>query len=270
MGLKIVNLYKDLPEMLEKFEKERVRKNNVFLDTLYDKVKKANPALERENIMAISAIISNYLNFEVANSHEARQSVQRIEEYNLNDKLQDLFNTCSSFAPKDAVVYVSLSNPKHRLLKKIKGVSGVTEKKNILLLIWPYQGWHTKVLEVFLHELTHIARANKIKNADLLEYIIAEGIAQSVAFEVLDIPNKMRVPSEMKLWSMYKENLNITSKKKIHKLVYGDHRKIPILAGYFMGYRIVQNYLAKTGKKASEIITKSAKEILETSDYSKK
>lgn len=137
-----------------------------------------------------------------------------------------------------------------------------------------------------VHEFNHLVRLRvfpwDMANTSVGDYIIHEGIAESFAAElfgedvvgyyVTDIDDAGLKTAK----GLIADNLDTTGFNIIRGYIFGDSlagdwgfEKIgmPDYGGYAIGYRVVQAYLKRTGKSATEATFVSAKEIIAESGF---
>ncbi len=114
------------------------------------------------------------------------------------------------------------------------------------------------------------------------DYILAEGLAESFATAMCGeeqlgyMVNDFDTSEEARVKAIFKEALNKTGFDTVRAYIFGDDIAqeygwepigIPRLAGYYIGYQVVQHYLHNTGVSIVEATLKPYDEILEQSGY---
>lgn len=137
------------------------------------------------------------------------------------------------------------------------------------------------------HEVAHVVRRQEAaaESRDLLAVIVDEGLAEffsatywrdeKSAADLLwgsDSDWNWAVTHESELWRMASEQLNDTSRAVIDRYQRADqrlHPDGPTNVGYFLGYRIVEAYIARHGRDAlADLFRLPARRILDDSGYS--
>jgi uncharacterized protein YjaZ len=137
-----------------------------------------------------------------------------------------------------------------------------------------------------VHELHHnlfgAAFPGNPMIATVGEYMIGEGLAESFSAELYG--EDMIGPwvtgfDDSKLEqtkAIFRKALNVTGFDKVRSYIFGDVISqqagrdtvgVPLYAGYALGYRVVQQYLKRTGKTVPQATFVPAQEIIEESDY---
>ncbi len=158
---------------------------------------------------------------------------------------------------------------------KETGTSGYTPNEH---LIFVYLDMHSQnllnnfdeiIARVVAHELHHAVRAQKIPwhKPSLIEAFVAEGLADHFDIEVnnTDPPPwscTLSDPEFEKLFAKAKQE-GITEPDANYKdWTLGLRKDIPKWAGYSIGFRLVDEYMKYTGKKASELVYEKAETFL--------
>lgn len=145
-----------------------------------------------------------------------------------------------------------------------------------------------KIMKMFPHELTHQIMTNNNKNRDTtaISSIIGEGFAVWVnkkywgtKYSIAE--NLGYTEKEFQLCEKYLETIKkylVDNKYSPDKEVIDTFRNrsttlnkdLPGAIGYYIGYKIIENYVAKFGMNAwKDIFVKSPKEIYELSGFAK-
>jgi uncharacterized protein YjaZ len=139
-----------------------------------------------------------------------------------------------------------------------------------------------------VHELHHnilAAASPKVMNmmvATLADYMIAEGLAESFSKELYGEDKIGPWVTEFdetnldQTIGLFRNNLEITGFDKLRSFIFGDEMSsyqglekvgVPAFAGYALGYRVVQAYLARTGQSVVEATFVPAKQIVAESQF---
>ncbi|HEX8335066.1 MAG TPA: DUF2268 domain-containing putative Zn-dependent protease [Segetibacter sp.] len=143
-----------------------------------------------------------------------------------------------------------------------------------------------KIMMSFPHEITHQIYGNVNKNYDTtaMGSIIGEGFAvymnqkywrnkyssaANLGFTEEELAQCEKQKEEIR--GFFEENKFSTDKKTIDKFrsrSFHLNDKLPGAIGYYIGYKIIENYVQKFGKNSwKDVFTKSPKEIYLTSGY---
>jgi len=137
-----------------------------------------------------------------------------------------------------------------------------------------------------VHELNHNVRFSVIPfiptQVTVADYIVSEGLAESFAAElfgeevvghfVTDFDDAELATARRVIGTA----LNITGFDRVRGHIFGDalaqsmglpQAGVPHFAGYAIGYRIVRQYLQRTGKSAAEATFLSSREIIASSGF---
>lgn len=152
------------------------------------------------------------------------------------------------------------------------GVGGSADTPN-LLFVWidpDHPGLDTKlsreIKSTLAHELHHVIRSRSYQwPVPLLDYFVTEGLSDHFDIEI----NK----TNPQPWSvaLTKEEISTLLKKAepdFFSMEYDTSRwffgseDLPKWTGYSIGFKIAGDYLEKTGKKASELVSLDAREFL--------
>lgn len=124
-----------------------------------------------------------------------------------------------------------------------------------------------KIKSTLAHESHHCTRSEYFYYGDnLLEAMVTEGLADHFDLEINDGEEKPwcdALSDEELIELMKKAEKEFNNEKYDHvKWFFGVDSEIPKWAGYSIGFKIVGDYLEKTGKKASELFSLDSKEFL--------
>lgn len=122
------------------------------------------------------------------------------------------------------------------------------------------------------HHSTWTAKYSDNYQWDLLGSVIFEGKAAyfaSLVFEQSEVIfNNISAEQEKKLWGKVKDSLHSTNSFKINNVLYGGKNGFPYNYGYFLGYRIVREFVENHPEATVEEWSKlSPKELYEKSGY---
>jgi uncharacterized protein YjaZ len=181
-----------------------------------------------------------------------------------------------------------LGNPRDRIFIELnRGYAGAQLPGYIVLPIWPNDYNLPRIPAALVHEFNHRVRLSHepwTLATTVGQYIVLEGLAESFAAELYG-------PEYVGPWVSTLNDEQIERAKgiigpalavsgfdKIRAYIFGDETArqwgLPVLglphcAGYAIGYRLVQTYLQRTGKTATEATFVPYEEIIEESGFFK-
>lgn len=153
-------------------------------------------------------------------------------------------------------IFILPSDPMNVEMQQLtNGRSGLAFKDKLFLFI-PQKNNTQELKALLTHEYNHVCRLNKITKFEddftLLDTIILEGIAENAVREIVGIqhiaPWLTQYSHDVldKFWEqIILPNKHILKHTPKHNaILYGFH-KYPKMAGYCVGYHLVQKYLKK-------------------------
>jgi hypothetical protein len=127
-----------------------------------------------------------------------------------------------------------------------------------------------EVSRTFVHEYMHVVREQYVvwENGTLLDSLIAEGLTQSFELEMLpQVPPSIYATAltEIELESAWNKAKTILDQRGYEndEWFYGNDT-IKRWSGYSLGFKLVQDKIESSGKKASELYTLPSVEFLLT------
>jgi uncharacterized protein YjaZ len=183
--------------------------------------------------------------------------------------------------PPRVEVVLTLGNPDRVLfMERTLGYYGMgAVPGTIWLCAWPTGFNVTRIGACAVHELAHNLRTPNVRGFDLAEWIVHEGLAELFAVEVCGpdstgawyagvrgelfdrtwetVTGAFGTGSTLADWSPYV--LGDPTSEQMGRPPVG----VPHMGGYAVGRRIVERYLAATGRTAAEAIATPAADILE-------
>ncbi len=186
------------------------------------------------------------------------------------DQIQETIFSCSEKVkgtfPLDIIDVVALIG------KSDIGIHGNSFYKDTIMIIIDrnYNGDNLimKLSSTYYHELHHLARMATVGYGETLEEaIITEGLGVAMEEEMLDqVEGYYQLSNRKELSIILKEFAKEKKSKEYdHERWFFGDENIPKLAGYKLGYLIVKGYLQDTGKKASELFSVTANEVISQS-----
>lgn len=182
--------------------------------------------------------------------------------------------------PPRVEVVLTLGNPDRALfIERTLGYYGMgAVPGSIWLCAWPTEFNVSRIGACAVHELAHNLRTPNVRGFDLAEWIVQEGLAELFAIEVCGpgstgawyegvtgelfdrtwetVTAAFGTGSTFADWSPYV--LGDPTSEQMGRAPVG----VPHMGGYAVGRRIVERYLAATGRTAAEAIGTPAAEVL--------
>lgn len=145
------------------------------------------------------------------------------------------------------------------------GISGKYEKdKNLISIFIDSKhenirgNFNIEILKTFAHEYVHAYREQVIpwENGTLLDCLISEGLSQSIELELTsETPIYAQALSEQAIISLLSIHSDILKSTSFdYKSWFFGSEKIEKWTGYSVGFWLVQKYLKKYKKKASDVL----------------
>jgi uncharacterized protein YjaZ len=192
---------------------------------------------------------------------------------NINDILIKAEKTVLEYVPQVKNLNIQLVSDREQVIPEI-GIGGNYSKaeNRITIFIDPehkniLENISKEILKTLAHEYMHASREQKIpwEECTLLEALVTEGLAQCFEVEVCgEDPIYARTLSAYEIQHILKQvtsilNTNDFDYSGIFFGVGGIYKK---WTGYSVGYWLVNEYLRKTHKKASQLILEDSKTFL--------
>ncbi|WP_232664029.1 DUF2268 domain-containing protein [Pseudonocardia sp. TRM90224] len=211
--------------------------------------------------------------------HEARVW-DRIETA-LNDALKVQLDATPGITVPDIQVLLVLGDPADTLfMDAALGVTGNGGLSGYILLnVWPFPENLERIEATAVHELNHNLRYSTVvwnpMTVTVGEHVVSEGLADAFARQLYgDLGyTRIGVPSQGDdaVFEKVLAGLDVTGMQNFASYVHGDTIAaryggtpvgLPTGAGYAAGNRLVDTYLAATGKTAAEATLVDAAEII--------
>ncbi|MBZ2195512.1 DUF2268 domain-containing protein [Occultella gossypii] len=185
--------------------------------------------------------------------------------------------------PEEIVVLIVLGNPADELFMDVSlGVSGNGSVTGYVWLnIWPSEENLARIEATAVHELNHNLRyANRVWDPATVtvgEHVVSEGLADAFARQLYGDLGYTRIGlaslADDAVFAKTVTGLDITGMQNFTAWVHGDaHARrygtdpvgLPTGAGYSAGNRLVDAYLAATGKTAAEALLADREDVIRT------
>jgi len=146
-----------------------------------------------------------------------------------------------------------------------------------IVLVWPSDYNVPRLPAITAHEFHHNVRLSYepwSANTTVGQYIVVEGLAEAFAAEMYGEDNlgpwvhSLDDEQHEQVKPIYRDALSTTGFPVILGYMFGNPQAgIPAYAGYSVGYRVVNEYLRRSGKSAVEATYRPWREIIDESRY---
>jgi uncharacterized protein YjaZ len=179
-----------------------------------------------------------------------------------------------------------LGNPHDRIFMELnRGYAGAQIPGYVVLPIWPNGYNLPRIAAALVHEFNHRVRLSHEPwtfATTVGQYIVMEGLAESFAAELYGPEfvgpwtSSLSAQEIASARTIIGAALDISGFDKIRTYIFGDETSkrwdapvlgLPHCAGYAIGYQVVQAYLHRSGKTATEATFVPYDEIIETSGF---
>lgn len=190
------------------------------------------------------------------------------------------------FAIPDITAYILLGDPANRyFMDHALGMTGNGSVTGYLALtFWPFEEVLARVEATAVHELHHNVRfapggaAWDPATVTVGDHVVSEGLADAFARQLYGDElghTRIGVPhlADDEVFAKVVSGLGVTGMENFGAWVLGDEAAtafggtpvgLPTGAGYAVGNRLVDRYLAVTGRTAAQAVHDPAREIIET------
>jgi uncharacterized protein YjaZ len=163
------------------------------------------------------------------------------------------------------------------------GAGGMTGQ--VFVLVWPNDYNIPCLPAIVAHEFHHNVRLSWVPWSPATtvgQYLVLEGLAEAFAAEMCGEDklgpwgHSLNEAGLEEVKPRYKEAFHVTGFNEIRGYIFGDLEGdvpsftkvgLPPYAGYSVGYRVVKEYLRRTGKSAVEATCTPWQEIIEGARY---
>ena len=207
--------------------------------------------------------------------------------------VEDTLYKCSQALPRPdliARVVILMGDGESRgLTQAMQYANGVSLGSGVtLLFVWPAHNWTETLAYITAHEYVHLVRnwifprnltggrMIYVKNNEpdtLLDAMVTEGIADVFAGGIVPDhrPHWIGALSpevERAIWPNVESRLNDADPLEIRRYLFGDDDRVPVWAGYSIGYSIVRSYLQTHPEaRVASIIGLPVRTLFEESGY---
>jgi len=206
------------------------------------------------------------------------RSIANRLDYDVVLRVSYTLRDASAILPGDSVqVCLAPAVPPSKKFRNTE-VYGVSYRGGIILAIGALRdNWETSLANIVAHEYYHAAWAANQKTLGtphtLLDRLIAEGKASTFAQMVVPqyddpIYDGLTPEKETGLWREIKPLLCTEDERVSQRYMFGGTHQIPLNAGYTIGYRIVQTFIANhPDMSVEEWLLLPSDALYEASDY---
>lgn len=190
---------------------------------------------------------------------------------------------------EQVLVTLALANP--QTVAHSKGYSGFGGRPGqLIVLVWPNDYNVPRLPAAAAHEFHHNVRLSYepwSPDTTVGQYLVIEGLAEAFAGELCGEDktgpwaHALTDEQHESLRPLYRDSLEITGFNEIRRYMFGDMTPpgiaeappqpsgpaIPQSAGYSIGYRLVREYMKRTGSSAVQATYVPWRDIVEQSGY---
>ena len=179
-----------------------------------------------------------------------------------------------------------LGNPHERIFMELnRGYAGAQIPGYIILPIWPNDYNLPRIPAALVHEFNHRVRLTHepwTLTTTVGQYMVLEGLAELFAAELYGPEyvgpwvSSLSAEETARSKTILGQALDVSGFDKVRAYIFGDETSkqwgfpglgLPHCAGYAIGYQVVQAYLRRTGKTATEATFAPYREVIETSGF---
>jgi len=229
-----------------------------------------------------------------ADLSEHMQALERLEQFDAWNKADAALHlaartfeaTGRSCAEGHITGLLLLGNPRDRIFMELnRGYAGAQIPGYVMLPIWPNDYNLPRIPAALVHEFNHRVRLTHepwTLATTVGQYIVLEGLAESFAAELYGPEyvgpwvTSLSSDETERSRTIIGQALDVSGFDKIRAYIFGDEIArqwnlpevgLPHCAGYTIGYQVVQAYLKRTGKTATEATFVPHREIIEASGF---
>ncbi len=229
-----------------------------------------------------------------ADLSEHQQALDRLEQFDAWRKANEalhlaarVFDAAGRSCAEDHITgLLLLGNPRDRIFMDLnRGYAGMQLPGYIVLPIWPNDYNLPRIPAALVHEFNHRVRLSHefwTQETSVGQYMVLEGLAESFAAELYGLEfvgpwvSALNAEETEHSKTIIGQALDVSGFDKIRAYIFGDEISkqwgfpelgLPHCAGYTIGYQVVQAYLQRTGKTATEATFVPYGEIIEESGF---
>jgi uncharacterized protein YjaZ len=229
-----------------------------------------------------------------ADLSEYMQALDRLEQFDAWNKAEAALHlaartfeaTGRSCAEEHITGILLLGNPRDRIFMELnRGYAGAQIPGYVMLPIWPNDYNLPRIPAALVHEFNHRVRLTRepwTLATTVGQYIVLEGLAESFAAELYGPKyvgpwvTSLSSDETERSRTIIGQALDVSGFDKIRAYIFSDEIArqsglpevgLPHCAGYTIGYQVVQAYLRRTGKTATEATFVPYGEIIEASGF---
>jgi uncharacterized protein YjaZ len=176
-------------------------------------------------------------------------------EFQVKKFLEKATTLLPSNKPINIFIFPLIKNKDNEFcFAKLNGVDANTNWQNtILLSIGKTESWQSALEESVMHEYCHAITMNfsnpwVMEKFTLADYLIFEGLADNFVKAVLNRQpiwlKKLPKTKELALLEKLRDNFASTDINFNRKVMFGEGKDFPVWGGYWLGFKMVQSFLA--------------------------
>jgi uncharacterized protein YjaZ len=254
-------------------------------------VKRFNPQASDDEATAMMMLWNVDLEGDLSEHAQALDRLEQVDAWKKADVALRLAArtfeaTGRSCAEEHITCLLFLGNPRDRIFVELnRGYAGAQLPGYVILPIWPNDYNLPRIPSALVHEFNHRVRLTHepwSMGTTVGQYIVLEGLAESFAAELYGPEyvgpwvTTLSAEEVERSKAIIGQALEVSGFDKIRAYIFGDEISkqwgfpalgLPHCAGYTIGYQVVQAYLRRTGKTATETTFVPYAEIIEGSGF---
>lgn len=249
------------------------------------------PQMADDEAMAMKVLWDVDLDADLSMHSEALDRLEQFDAWQKGEEALYLaartFEATGRSCDEDHITgLILLGNPHDRIFMELnRGYAGAQIPGYVVLPIWPNDYNLLRIPSALVHEFNHRVRLTHepwTMATTVGQYIVLEGLAESFAAELYGPElvgpwvSSLSAEDVERSRAIIGQALDVSGFDKIRTYIFGDEIAqqqgrpaigLPHCAGYTIGYQIVQAYLHRTGRSATEATFVPYREIIEESAF---
>ena len=254
-------------------------------------MKRVNPQASDDEAMAMKVLWDVDLEADLAEHQQALERLERFDAWTKADEAlrlaaQTFEATGRSCAEEHITCFLFLGNHRDRIFMDLnRGYAGAQLPGYVILPIWPNDYNLPRLPSALVHEFNHRVRLSHhpwTPATSVGEYMVLEGLAESFAAELYGSEyvgpwvSGLSAQEVATATAILGSALEVTGFDKLRAYIFGDEISrqwgfpelgLPHCAGYAIGYQVVQAYLQRSGKSATDATFVPHLEIIKESGF---
>lgn len=254
-------------------------------------VKRFNPQASDDEATAMKMIWDVDLEGDLSEHAQALDLLEQVDAWTKADEALRLaartFEATGRSCAEDHITgLIFLGNPRDRIFVELnRGYAGAQLPGYVILPIWPSDYNLPRIPSALVHEFNHRVRLTHepwTMATTVGQYIVLEGLAESFAVELYGPEyvgpwvSALNAEEAERSKTIIGQALEVSGFDKIRAYIFGDEISkqwgfpelgLPHCAGYTVGYQVVQSYLQRTDKTATEATFVPYAEIIKESGF---